>query len=119
MPYDERLAERVRNAMTGERRVTEKHMFGGVSFLLKGNMCCGVAGEKLVLRLGEEGAAAALTKKHTKPMDFTGKPLKSMVYVLPEGTRTKASVASWVNKAVGFASGLPAKAQKKGAAKKK
>ena len=118
MPYDERLAERVRDAMSGERGVTEKKMFGGLSFLMKGNMVCGVTGEKLVVRLGEEGAAAALGKRHTAPMDFTGRPLKSMVYVLPSGTKTKASVASWVRKAVGFATELDGKKQKTSPKKK-
>lgn len=115
MAYDERLSERVRAALARERGVSEKKMFGGLSFLLHGNMCCGVAGEKLVLRLGPDEAAETLKKKHTKPMDFTGKPLKSMVYVMPAGTRTSASVKSWVSQAVGYAAALP----KKAAAKKK
>jgi TfoX/Sxy family transcriptional regulator of competence genes len=60
-------------------------MFGGLAFLLNGNMCCGVVSDQLMLRLGESGAAEALTEPHTRLMDFTGKPMKSMVYVDPTG----------------------------------
>jgi hypothetical protein len=85
-------------------------MFGGIAFLLNGNMCCGVVGRKLVLRLGREGSAAALEERHTQPMDFTGKPLKTMVYVTPAGHKPDADLRTWVTRAVRFTRSLPVKA---------
>jgi hypothetical protein len=73
-------------------------------------MCCGVLGTTLVLRLGEEGAAEALREPHVLAMDFTGKPMKSMVYVAPEGYGPEATLRHWVKRAVAIASSLPAKA---------
>ena len=109
MPYDEPLAEHIQ-ALIGKRRgVTEKRMFGGLGFLLNGNMCCGVVKGRIMLRLGPEGAEAALKQPHTEPMDFTGKPMKSMVYVLPAGYEADADLALWVETAVRFARTLPAK----------
>jgi hypothetical protein len=106
MPYDEPLAERIQ-ALLGKRRgVTEKRMFGGLAFMLDGNMWCGVM---KVLRLGPEGVQAALKQAHTEPMDFTGKPMKSMVYVQPEGYESDADLARWVETAVRFAKTLPPK----------
>lgn len=84
-------------------------MFGGTAFLLDGHMVCGVQGESLVLRLGREGAATALRRRHTRPMDFTGKPLASMVYVDPPGYRRDADLRAWVEQAIRFARALPRK----------
>ena len=85
MAYDEMLADRVRAAITAlDGNVTERKMFGGLAFLLEGNMCCGVLGDRLVLRLGAE----ALREPHTRPMDFTGRAMASMMYVAPEGYAT-------------------------------
>jgi TfoX/Sxy family transcriptional regulator of competence genes len=84
-------------------------MFGGLSFLLNGNMCCGVVNDLLVLRLGEDGAAEALAEPHTQLMDFTGKPMKSMVYVTPDGSKADEALQGWVQRAVAYASSLPAK----------
>ncbi len=109
MPCDERLVERIRKLVAHRRGVTEKKMFGGVCFMVNGNMACGVAKEDLVLRLGEDGSADALQQKHARPMDFTGKPMKSMVYVAPAGIRTEASLRRWVERGIGFARTLPAK----------
>jgi len=82
-------------------------MFGGVAFLLHGNMCCGVVKDLLVLRLGSTGAELALTKPHTREMDFTGKPMKGMVYVEPEGVRTERKLQAWLELAVRFTQTLP------------
>ena len=85
MPYDEKLAGRVRDALAGRRGVTEKKMFGGLSFLLNGNMCCGVARENLVVRVGPDQYEKALSKPSARPMDFTGRALQGFVYVSPTG----------------------------------
>ena len=109
MPHDVRLVERVRAALAGRRNVTERRMFGGVCFLLHGNMCCGVAGKELVLRLGDADAAAALQEPCTRPMDFTGRPLKSMVYVEPAGVRLDEQLEAWLERALRFVRRLPKK----------
>ncbi len=108
MAYSEALADRVRQALQG-RRFTEKKMFGGLAFLVNGNMCCGPVGDKLMLRLGNEGAAKALEQPHVEPMDFTGKPMRSMAYLSEEGCASEGELQRWVDAAYGFASALPAK----------
>jgi TfoX/Sxy family transcriptional regulator of competence genes len=109
MPYDEATAERIRSVLKRTRGLTEKKMFGGIAFLIHGHMACGVLDKTLVLRLGNDGAAAALQEKHTRPMDFTGKPMKSMLYVEPTGFRTDEALKSWVRRAVTHARSLPPK----------
>jgi len=85
MAYNESAANRVRKLLKRRKGFAERKMFGGIAFLLNGNMCCGVVDDDLVLRLGPELAAEALDKPHTREMDFTGKSLKSMVYLAPTG----------------------------------
>jgi TfoX/Sxy family transcriptional regulator of competence genes len=109
MAYSETLAQRIREALGKRKGVTERKMFGGLAFLVNGNMCCGVNGDRLMLRLGEEGAAEALGGPHVRPMDFTGKPMKSMVYVEPAGVASDEALRKWVGQAAAFASSLPAK----------
>ena len=81
MLYDEGVAQRVREAMSDQKNVVEKKMFGGLSFMLQGNMCCGVVGAELMVRVGVDGYEAALSQPYARQMDFTGKPLKGFVYV--------------------------------------
>jgi TfoX/Sxy family transcriptional regulator of competence genes len=109
MAFDESVAARVRKALVRRKGVTEKKMFGGIAFLLNGNMCCGVLGDVLLLRLGSEGASEALREPHTRLMDFTGKPMKSMVYVAPAGFATDQALRSWLRLAIAYVSELPAK----------
>jgi TfoX/Sxy family transcriptional regulator of competence genes len=103
MPFDEKLADRVRKVLASTRSVTEKKMFGGLCFLIKGNMVCGVERNKLMLRVGPDQYEAVLAKKHARPMDFTGRPLKGFVYVSSEGYQTAASLKKWIETAVKFA----------------
>lgn len=84
-------------------------MFGGLAFMVDGHMACGVAGEELMLRLGADGAEAALERPHVRPMDFTGRPLTGMVFVAERGLRGQA-LARWVGQAVAFVATLPPKA---------
>jgi TfoX/Sxy family transcriptional regulator of competence genes len=109
MPYDDALAARVRRALRGREDVTERTMFGGLAFMVRGHMCCGVVGEDLVLRLGSDGAEAALGEPHTRPMDFTGRPMKGFVYVAPAGLWSPAALQRWVDGAAAFVASLPAK----------
>jgi TfoX/Sxy family transcriptional regulator of competence genes len=103
MAYDVHLADRVRSVLTGAAEFTEKKMFGGLTFMVNGQMCCGVLKDDLVLRLTPEHAAAALRQPHTRAMDFTGKPMKSMIYVSPLGTDSDEALAAWVKSALRLA----------------
>lgn len=109
MAYDELVAQRIRQTLKGSPGISQRKMFGGVAFLLNGNMCCGVVRQDLVLRLGNEGVAQALQQPHTRPMDFTGRPLGSMIYLSPEGYQSEADLQSWVEQALAFCETLPAK----------
>jgi len=109
MAYDEALADRIRDALAGRDDVTERKMFGGLAFMVGGNMCCGVIGSEAMLRLGEDGADAALDDPHARRMDFTGRPMKGMVYVAAPGVADDAGVRPWVDRAVAFAGSLPPK----------
>ena len=109
MPYDEELAGRVRSALSDTAGVSEKKMFGGLAFMLNGNMCCGVDKTNLMLRVGPERYEAALAKPHAGLMDFTGRPMRGFVYVSREGFETPAALQEWLQLAVGFVETLPAK----------
>jgi len=109
LPYDESVAARIRRALAPRTDIDERKMFGGLAFLMHGNMCCGVVKDTLVVRLGNDGAAAALAEPHARPMDFTGKPMKSMVYVGPEGIADDDDLNRWLGRAIAFAETLPPK----------
>ena len=109
MAYDERLADRVRDILLPLGALREQKMFGGLCFIHRGHMCCGIVADDLMLRLGEHGAAEALGKPHVRPMDFTGRPMSTMVYVAPAGIRGVA-LRHWVDRAVAFIETLRAKA---------
>jgi TfoX/Sxy family transcriptional regulator of competence genes len=108
--YDEELADRVRVVLVDEPGLTERKMFGGLAFLVNGNMACGIVKDELMLRLGAEGAEAVLAEPHVRQMDFTGRPMTGMVYVEREGLGD-AAVRRWVEQAAGFARSLPPKAK--------
>jgi len=103
MAFDPGLADRVRSILKRACVFEEKKMFGGMAYMVNGKMCCGVVQSDLVLRLGPEASEAALKKRHTRPMDFTGKPMKSMIYVAPAGTDSDSELEKWLLLAVGFA----------------
>jgi len=84
-------------------------MFGGIAFMLAGNMAVGIIGEDLMVRLGKEDAERAMAEPHVRPMDFTGKPMKTTVYVDPHGTEGDDDLASWVDAGADFAASLPPK----------
>jgi TfoX/Sxy family transcriptional regulator of competence genes len=109
MAYDETLAERIRAILAARDDVREQKMFGGIAFMVAGNMCCGVIRDDLMVRLGEERADAALDEPHTRPMDFTGRPMKNLIYVGPVGTADDAALRGWIDRALAFVDTLPAK----------
>ena len=109
MAFDEGVAGRVREALGGGPDAVEKRMFGGIAFMVRGNMCCGVIGDRLMLRVGPDGYEATLSRPHAKPMDFTGRPMKGMVYVEPAGFASTGDLKVWIARAMEFALSLPAK----------
>ena len=109
MAYDDRVAQRVRDALAKHPDVSEKKMFGGLAFLLHGHMCCGVVGDELMVRVGPAAYEAALARPHAREMDFTGKPLRGFVYVAPAGFATKDDLSAWVARAAECVASLPAK----------
>ncbi len=109
MSYDETLAQRIRRIIGKRRGAIEKKMFGGLAFMLDGRMCCGIIGRDLMVRVGPERYEEALARPHTRPMDFTGRPLTGFVYVAPAGYRSDVALRSWIRWCVAFVSTLPAK----------
>jgi TfoX/Sxy family transcriptional regulator of competence genes len=107
--YDAHLADRIRSILNGTTEVSERKMFGGLTFLVNGQMCCGVLKNDLVLRLTPEQADTALRQPYTRLMDFTGKPMKSMIYVSPLGTDSDQALEAWVRSAVRLARTAPGK----------
>lgn len=119
MAYDEELAARIRNRLDDPLGVSEKKMFGGVAFMVYGNMSVGIVGRVLMVRLGQAEYEKALKEPFVRPMDFTGKPLKGFVYVDPEGIETDKQLDGWLDRARAFVATLPPKEEKPAAEKKK
>lgn len=106
----EQLAQRIRPLMQAHPGFDEKKMFGGLCFLLNGNMCCGVTKEaRLMVRVGGDAYDDALRQPHATEMDFTGRPLKGMVYVDAPGCEGDAQLAAWIERGVDFCRQLPKK----------
>ncbi|MFZ2044033.1 MAG: TfoX/Sxy family protein [Trebonia sp.] len=110
MAFDEQLAERVRGVLASAGMTpTEKKMFGGLSFLIGGNMCCGVMGADLLARVGPGAATGALAEPATRPFDMGRGPSAGWVVIAPGGIATDAALTVWVNRALAFATSLPPK----------
>jgi TfoX/Sxy family transcriptional regulator of competence genes len=107
--FDELLAERIRIALAASAGITERKMFGGLVFMLNGNMCCGASRHGLMVRVGKEGRDEALTLPHTRPMLMKGREMAGFIFVDPEGCESRAALAKWVARGVRFASALPPK----------
>jgi len=84
-------------------------MFGGLTFLVNGNMSCGVEKKRLMIRVGPDQYKQTLKLKHARPMDFTGRPLKGFIYVSSEGFKSDTALKKWLEKGLEFARTLPAK----------
>ncbi len=108
MAYNLKLAERIRSELSGIPFV-EKKMFGGVGFLLNGNMACGVNKDNLIVRVDPEKDTALLKKPHARPFDMTGRPMKGWLVVEADGVKTDKQLNTWIKEGVEFASTLPAK----------
>jgi hypothetical protein len=109
MAFDELLAARVRSLLIERDHYVEKKMFGGICFMLQGNMVCGVIKDCLIARVGPAAFVDALKLPGAAVFDFTGRPMTGWVQVAPHGIRDEQSLAVWVHKGVSFALSLPAK----------
>jgi TfoX N-terminal domain len=106
---DEALANRVRSVLNGTGGFSEKRMFGGLAFMVNGNMCCGVHGEKLILRLPPEQTEEALKQPHVRVFDMTGRPMKGWVLIAAGGVENDDDLTLWVGRGLEYARSLPAK----------
>ena len=109
MAFDETLAARIRAALVRKKNVEEKKMFGGIGFLLNGNMLVGVWKNSLIVRVGPDGYEDALLEPHVKEFDITGRPMKGWVLVEPEGIKDNEQLSAWIQRAVKFVGKLPGK----------
>lgn len=110
MAYDEGLAERVREILDGRTDVSEKAMFGGIAFMVRGHMCLGIVRDDLMVRVGPEAYEELLRQPHARRMDFTGRPMKGFVYVASAGLEMDSALQRWVGYGLRYAASLPAKA---------
>jgi hypothetical protein len=112
MAYDRALEERIRGIVDGWEDLTAKKMFGGVCYLHRGNMMCGIWQDALIVRVGLEGFQEALDAPHAGPFEVTGRPMAGWVMVGPRGIEGDRDLAAWLQKARAFVRTLPAKRAK-------
>jgi TfoX/Sxy family transcriptional regulator of competence genes len=109
MAFDENLAGRIRTALARKKGIEEKKMFGGIGFLLNGNMLVGVWKDSLIVRLGDDQGEEALLEPHVSEFNITGRPMTGWVLVAPNGVEEDGQVRGWIHRALKFVSKLPAK----------
>ena len=109
MAYDETLEQRIRAALPDVPGLTEKKMFGGLAFLIHGNMSVGVHGTDLIVRIDPDETDAMLKEPGARLFDLTGRPMKGWLLVAPIALKQKAGLEKWVNRGVGYATSLPKK----------
>lgn len=109
MAFNQNLAQKIRDTLGEIPGLTEKQMFGGVGFMIHGNMACGVNKDDLIVRVGPDHYDEALTKAHTRVFDMTGRPMRGWVVVSSEGYITKRDLEDWVERGIVFAKSLPPK----------
>lgn len=109
MAYSEHLADKVRNLLHYRADTEEKKMFGGLCFMVSGHMCCGIVGDMLMARVGPDNYQHCLDRPHAREMDFTGKPMKGMIYVDHAGLKKDADLEAWLQTCLAFVDSLPPK----------
>ena len=109
MAYDDKLEKRLHKLIAERNDFHEQKMFGGVGFLLHGNMCFGIWKDSLILRLGDPQAQIALKNKNVRPFDITGRAMKGWVMVAPAGIKSEVALKKWVLQAIGFVMKFPRK----------
>ena len=109
MAYDEELADRIRQLTSGVSGVTEKKMFGGIAFMVNGNMACGPIKNGLMVRVGPDVYEEALKQPEASELGFTGRPMRGMIEVGNEALADDELLEDWVQRGIDFASSLPSK----------
>lgn len=112
MAFDEALAGRVRDVLSAFDKVDqvkEKKMFGGLTFMIRGNMLCGILGSELMVRVGKERYEESLSLPHTRKMDFTGREMKGIIYIENKGLDSDELLKDWIDIGLGFVNTLPSK----------
>jgi TfoX/Sxy family transcriptional regulator of competence genes len=109
MAFDEALAYRIRDILSDRTDVVEKKMFGGLTFMVSGNMCVGVSKERLMVRVGPDQFADSIAQAHARPMDMQGKPMKGFIFVDADGFASDEDLNAWVQRGLNFVHTIPAK----------
>jgi hypothetical protein len=109
MAFDEGLVERIRAATGADPSMSERKMFGGLCFMSGGNMCFGVLGDEVMVRVGPDAYVEALGRPHVREMDFTGRSMRGMVFVDPAGIAEDDDLEGWLQRGLAFARSLPPK----------
>jgi TfoX/Sxy family transcriptional regulator of competence genes len=109
MAYNESLAQRLKALIETDRKLQEKKMFGGIAFLLNGNMCCGVHGDEVILRVDPEKYEMLLSRPNVREFDMTGRPIKGWLMLERAGWSKSKALGFWIEEAVGYAAGLKRK----------
>ena len=117
MAYDEDLFQKVSEILKKSKGIEPKKMFGGICFMHRGNMLCGIDGHRLMVRVGPEQYGSVLKMKFTKVMDITGKPMKGFIFVSEEGYKTAKGLSKWIDLGLNFTATLPPKKTQKEKAK--
>jgi TfoX/Sxy family transcriptional regulator of competence genes len=107
--FDEGLVERIRGLIYEEPGISERKMFGGLCFMTNGNMCFGIVGSELMLRVGVDEYAETLALAHVREMDFTGRSMRGMVYVAEGGISEDDDLSGWLRRGLDYAGSLPPK----------
>jgi TfoX/Sxy family transcriptional regulator of competence genes len=109
LTYDEQLADRVRELLSARAGVSEREMFGGIGFMVEGNMAVGIRGHELIVRLDPDDAAGALSEPGVREFDLTGRPMKGWVFAGAEAIGDPDGLRSWVEAGADYAASLPPK----------
>lgn len=109
MPFDEGLAQRVRDVTQSEPSMSERKMFGGLCFMSSGHMCFGVLGDEIMVRVGPDAHEEALQLDSAREMDFTGRSMRGMVYVGSDGISEDEELEVWLRRGLSYARSLPPK----------
>jgi TfoX/Sxy family transcriptional regulator of competence genes len=109
MAYNEELVFRIREILSDRTDVEEKKMFGGLTFMVSGNMCVGVSKDSLMVRVGPDQYDNSLAQPHSRPMEFTGRSMKGFVFVDADGLASKEDLEAWVERGLNFVQTLSAK----------
>ena len=109
MPYDEGIAEVVRQQLQDKVGYSEKKMFGGLCFLINGNMAGGIVDNRVMVRIGKDAYEDALLQEYVTEMDFNGRPMRGMIYIDEEGSQKEKIINEWIAMGYEFANSLPPK----------